>query len=546
MAQYPIDNESDLFDAVNYLLSGPTSIGQNFQGMSSVAPGADTTATVYTQDYDNGVNTTVVTGSIAPPWTSLITKFTPPEINGYRPWSVIPNSIVYSGITNIVPFGPPLEDTVTVTLAAPFDPRYIWVGKNIKISGVNPAAYNRDYEVDSWTLSGGLVNTITLRSPVVNVSSGGTVGNITGTGPWTAELSNMDPWAYVLNIGDEIAATDDTGSLGTGGVYTVASIDGNTQITFTATGGTTPLAGDVTNVVYVWPPYVAGGTLAVTASVPLITNITSPGSNTLTVDLTFPVYPGGSNPDEPQPSRTPFTLGQDLEIQGVTPAMYDGRYMVTKIVYNDPPWVYNPVLTTPGLISVTLTLYSWTTATWATPYTSGGYLYWHYAYRRTPTDCNAVVTVTGPTDRVFISNLFSAVMYWYAANGASADLQVQINRYKSIRSVSLPDGTTNTTPDFPSAQANYDRIYNGYLWQFDKTLLDLTYNIGLSAPAGFEAYKVEQNYNNIIDNPGIGQYWYMLDIVFRSQPAGPFLPNSIPLTMKFIGLRSFTAQVIKQ
>jgi hypothetical protein len=52
-----------------------------------------------------------------------------------------------------------------------------------------------------------------------------------------------------LTVGDTITATAGTGTLGGGaGVYTVLTIPGNTSITYTATGGTTPTAGTVTDI----------------------------------------------------------------------------------------------------------------------------------------------------------------------------------------------------------------------------------------------------------------------------------------------------------
>lgn len=39
MSQYPVESSDQLFQAVNYLLSGPGGLGQNFQGFSSYAPG---------------------------------------------------------------------------------------------------------------------------------------------------------------------------------------------------------------------------------------------------------------------------------------------------------------------------------------------------------------------------------------------------------------------------------------------------------------------------------------------------------------------------
>jgi hypothetical protein len=88
-----------------------------------------------------------------------------------------------------------------------------------------------------------------LFSPVNNVLLGatGTVSAIIGAvSPWTATLSGITTTG--LTVGDEITATAGAGSLGTGGTYTVASIISTSSITFTATGGTIPLAGGVTNV----------------------------------------------------------------------------------------------------------------------------------------------------------------------------------------------------------------------------------------------------------------------------------------------------------
>jgi hypothetical protein len=38
MAQYPVEDDAGLFEAVNYLLSGPAGLGQNFNGFSSYIP----------------------------------------------------------------------------------------------------------------------------------------------------------------------------------------------------------------------------------------------------------------------------------------------------------------------------------------------------------------------------------------------------------------------------------------------------------------------------------------------------------------------------
>jgi hypothetical protein len=79
------------------------------------------------------------------------------------------------------------------------------------------------------------------------VSTTGTVGSIAGGGPWTAAITGMTSNAD-LTIGDTISATDGVGSLGTGGVYTVLSKPTATSITFSAVGGTTPVAGTITDI----------------------------------------------------------------------------------------------------------------------------------------------------------------------------------------------------------------------------------------------------------------------------------------------------------
>jgi hypothetical protein len=89
-----------------------------------------------------------------------------------------------------------------------------------------------------------------LFSPVQDtvISTTGTVGSISGSGPWTASITGMVANTG-LTVGDTISATAGSGSLGTGTI-TVASLVGSTGITFTvaATGGSTPTAGTVTNI----------------------------------------------------------------------------------------------------------------------------------------------------------------------------------------------------------------------------------------------------------------------------------------------------------
>lgn len=122
------------------------------------------------------------------------------------------------------------------------------------IRGKFSEVYNK-YQFLPYIAEGDLINMYyykawpLLFAPITDevISATGTVGSISGSGPWTATITGMTTVGD-LEVGDEIYATAGTGSLGSGGTYTVASIVSSTSITFTATGGTTPTAGTVTGI----------------------------------------------------------------------------------------------------------------------------------------------------------------------------------------------------------------------------------------------------------------------------------------------------------
>jgi len=86
--------------------------------------------------------------------------------------------------------------------------------------------------------------------PVVEyplISSTGVVSAISGTGPWSAIITV--PNANKFFTGIKIIATDGTGSLGAGGTYTITNVNNvNNTVTFTATGGTVPDTGTITDI----------------------------------------------------------------------------------------------------------------------------------------------------------------------------------------------------------------------------------------------------------------------------------------------------------
>jgi hypothetical protein len=84
------------------------------------------------------------------------------------------------------------------------------------------------------------------------ISTTGTVGSITGAGPWSVTITGMSDVTGLV-VGDNVSATAGTGSLTTGGVAVITSIPKATSIVCTVTGGSTPTAGTVTNVTETTP-----------------------------------------------------------------------------------------------------------------------------------------------------------------------------------------------------------------------------------------------------------------------------------------------------
>lgn len=82
------------------------------------------------------------------------------------------------------------------------------------------------------------------------ISTTGTVGSITGTGPWSATITGVSSTAG-LAVTDKLYATAGAGSLYGGNPTStvVTGIVANTSITYTTTGGTIPIAGAITNVI---------------------------------------------------------------------------------------------------------------------------------------------------------------------------------------------------------------------------------------------------------------------------------------------------------
>jgi hypothetical protein len=198
----------------------------------------------------------------------------------------------------------------------------------------------------------------------------------------------------------------------------------------------------------------------------------------------------------------PFVLGQPIDVTGVADSFYDGSYSPIGVVE----------CTTDYVIARTNNSY-----TVVAPST-GGTVEFSLGTATTSTDCNGKVTVTNATDRVFLSTqLNNQIWIDPDALGAST-YRVELNRY--------------------IGEPNNDPVNPEYVFTLDATIAYKNYSIDNSAGGNLN-YDKETIFTSIMDQPPKGYYWYILEI--------KFIPNGTPVTVTncLLGLRSFTAQVVK-
>jgi hypothetical protein len=88
-----------------------------------------------------------------------------------------------------------------------------------------------------------------INNADILVSATGTIGAVTGTGPWTATMTGITS-TTPFGVGSYIAATDGTGKLfgGTPESVKVSQVINSTSIKYIVTGGTAPVPGTVTGI----------------------------------------------------------------------------------------------------------------------------------------------------------------------------------------------------------------------------------------------------------------------------------------------------------
>lgn len=223
-----------------------------------------------------------------------------------------------------------------------------------------------------------------------------------------------------------------------------------------------------------------------------------------------------------QPSP-PFSLGNGITITGIVPASFNTSDLA------DAGFGTNQI----GVIECTTTTVTLRTrAPITTPlgtYVSGGTA----SYRTTEntnnsfynsTDCNARVTVTGGTDRIFISaQITQTISYEVLSGPADLSVWVAVRRYVG----------------FP----NSDPVNPDYTFELDNPGANISRKIytfpALSGTGTLP--EIETVFSTVIDQPPSGYYWYILEVLFEYPDDG----TDIQVTEDQLGLRSLSAQVVK-
>lgn len=199
----------------------------------------------------------------------------------------------------------------------------------------------------------------------------------------------------------------------------------------------------------------------------------------------------------------PFSPGNIITVEGVTDSFYDGSYSPIGVVECTVDYV---IARTSGSYDI------------VDP-SSGGVVYLNTSGFMS-TDCNARVTVTGGTDRVFIGGQLDNLISYIVPSG-SGDLTytVAVNRYKG--------------------EINNDPVNPDYIFNLDSTVAQKVYTYtGLTGTGDLPL--VETVFATILDEPDPGYYWYILEVEFVSPD------NLATITANEFGLRGLSAQVVKQ
>ena len=199
----------------------------------------------------------------------------------------------------------------------------------------------------------------------------------------------------------------------------------------------------------------------------------------------------------------PFTQGRTVVIDNVNPSFYNDTYLFGVVT-----------CTTSSVLLQSRRAYTWPA------YISGGDISDPFVGSEIDTDCIGTVTVTGPTDIVFVSAQLNALEVAFTTSTATEfDIRIAIERYRAF---------PTTFPNDPE-----------FVYEFDGTVSEQTQSFSEAASGTVSI--TPAIFTTVLDSPSFGLYRYYLAVYFENVSIGDATPDTMT-----VGLRSLTAQVIKQ
>ena len=201
-------------------------------------------------------------------------------------------------------------------------------------------------------------------------------------------------------------------------------------------------------------------------------------------NITVPVNPGAIIDVTYASTQTPvpFAQGDSVVISGVTPSFYDDDYNRS---------VLEPTST--GVL-----LQYRRDETWPA-YVSGGTIGKNASNIDNSTDCNGRVTVYGPTDKVFLSAQLNLDFTYDCTTASEWDIRIKIDRYAGFPTTTAGDNEFLFDLDTVGNPVVSEQVTH--------------YSESTAGTSG----NVEYIFTTVLDQPGFGYYWYILDIEFSTK-----------------------------
>jgi len=212
-------------------------------------------------------------------------------------------------------------------------------------------------------------------------------------------------------------------------------------------------------------------------------------------------------------ASAPFVVGNGLVARSIVPTEWNNSYLRDN-GYNTVPIGVVECTTTYVIVRTVSAIPSPLPA-----YVSGGTIEYSTMDGLTSTDCDVRVTVTGGTDRVFISGQLNQIISYEVFTGTEdLTLNVELTRY--------------------AAFLNNDPVNPDYIFGDATTIAQQVYEYpGLTGTGSLPI--LDTVFATILDEPDPGYYRYIVEVFFTAT-------GTMQVTTDEFKLRSISAQVVKE